>query len=115
MGAIASTDLSSRTSVPATTKSRRWSQSNSPLSVPDRVSLFTIEADSGSAKFDRFGVRVNSDTSGYRAETAVPVALGESAWFVVPGLEYERMRTQDSLVRWTTNRFFINFLHSSRR
>ena len=28
----------------------------------------------GSAKFDRFGVRVNSDTSGYRAETAVPVA-----------------------------------------
>jgi len=45
----------------------------------------------------------------------VPVALGESAWFVVPGLEYERMRTQDSLVRWTTNRFFINFLHSSRR
>lgn len=69
----------------------------------------------GSAKFDRFGVRVNSDTSGYRAETAVPVAIGESAWYVVPGLEYERLRTQDSLVRWTTNRFFINFLYRSRR
>ena len=69
----------------------------------------------GSAKFDRAGFRVNSDTSGYRAETAVPVALGDSAWFVVPGLEFERMRTQDSAVRWTTNRFFINFLHSSGR
>ena len=73
-----------------------------------------VGADLG-AKFDRAGLRVNSDTTGYRAETAVPVALGDSSWFVAPGLEYEPLRTQDAAVRWATNRFFINFLYSSRR
>lgn len=63
----------------------------------------------GSAKFDRLGTRVTSDTTGYRGEAGVRVRLAQSNWYVVPGLEYERFSTKDYEVDFRTNRVFLNF------
>ena len=66
----------------------------------------------GTAKYDRLGQRVTADTTGYKGEVGVPVALGESAWAAVPGFEVEEIRAEHSDLRWKTNRFFINFTYS---
>lgn len=67
----------------------------------------------GSAKF-RNGIDVDADTTGYRGEAGIPIRLGESNWFVVPGAEYEHIRANDVGFRMTTNRAFLNFVYSSR-
>lgn len=51
------------------------------------------------------------DTTGFKVEAGVPIALGLSGWEVTPGVEYERIESNDELqtVDLETNRFFINF------
>jgi len=66
----------------------------------------------GSAKFDRLGLRVTSDTTGYRGETGIRIRLAESNWYVVPGLEYERFSTKNYEVDFRTNRVFLNFVYT---
>jgi hypothetical protein len=64
----------------------------------------------GTAKFDRLGERVNSDTTGWRAETGVMIRIGESNWYIVPGAEYERLETKDFGLDLKSNRLFLNFV-----
>ncbi len=68
----------------------------------------------GSAKFDVRGLDVNTDTSGFRAEGGLNIRLGESSWWVVPGLEYEHLETDEFDIRLNTNRVFLNFVYRSR-
>ena len=74
----------------------------------------TARAFLGSAKVD-FGLGNNStDTSGYRAEAGLNIHIGESAWSVQPGYEYDHFETKDFGIRLNTNRLFLNFVHRSR-
>jgi hypothetical protein len=69
----------------------------------------------GSAKFDdAFGQRVNTDTSGWRGEAGLDVRIGETNWWVTPGVEYEHIETKDYDLRFNTNRFFLNFVFKAR-
>jgi hypothetical protein len=67
----------------------------------------------GSAKVD-FGLgNNNTDTSGYRGEAGLNIRLGESAWSLQPGYEYDHFETNDFGIRMNTNRLFLNFVHRS--
>lgn len=67
----------------------------------------------GTARF-RDGIDDDADTTGYRGEAGVPIRLGQSNWFVVPGAEYEHLEAKDVGFRMNTNRVFLNFVYSSR-
>ncbi len=67
----------------------------------------------GNAKF-RDGFHEDADTTGYRAEAGIPIRLGQSNWFVVPGAEYEHIEAKDIGFRLNTNRAFLNFVYSTR-
>jgi|GEM_PF-1375178 len=67
----------------------------------------------GTAKF-REGLDQDADTTGYRGEAGIPIRLGESNWFLVPGAEYEHLEAKDAGWRMNTNRVFLNFVYSSR-
>jgi len=67
----------------------------------------------GTAKF-RDVLRQEADTTGYRGEAGIPIRLGESNWFVVPGAEYEHIEANDVSFRMNTNRVFLNFVYSSK-
>lgn len=67
----------------------------------------------GTAKF-RDGLDQDVDTTGYRGEAGIPIRLGQSKWFVVPGAEYEHLEGKDVGWRMNTNRVFLNFVYSSR-
>jgi hypothetical protein len=67
----------------------------------------------GVAKYRQLSARVTDiDTTGFHAEAGVPIAIGESAWSAVPGIEYEEIRGERADLHWKTNRFFINFIYS---
>jgi hypothetical protein len=69
----------------------------------------------GSAKFDdATGTNVNADTTGWRGEAGLDVRIGESNWYVSPGVEYEHLETKDYDLRFNTNRFFLNFVFRAR-
>jgi hypothetical protein len=67
----------------------------------------------GTAKFKDFLDR-SADTTGYRGEAGIPIRLGQSNWLIVPGAEYEHLEASDAGFRMNTNRFFLNFVYSSR-
>jgi hypothetical protein len=71
----------------------------------------------GTAKFDD-NADTQKDTSGWRAEVGVPIALGSSNWHLVPGAEYEKFDTKNfglgQKIRLDSNRVFLNFVFSSR-
>jgi hypothetical protein len=71
----------------------------------------------GTAKFDDNG-NTQKDTSGYRAEVGIPIALGSSNWHLVPGAEYEHFDTKTfglgQQIRLDSNRVFLNFVFSTR-
>ena len=69
----------------------------------------------GSAKFDIDHFGVNSDTNGYKAEAGVIFPLGLSGWTVTPGFEYEDIRSDRYDVKFTTNRFLLNFEYNFGR
>lgn len=72
----------------------------------------------GSARFDQANAsgKTTDDTTGYRFEGGLSIPLGESAWSVDPGLEYEHIETKTTGVKLDTNRFLVNFIwHSGRR
>lgn len=74
----------------------------------------TARAFLGSAKVD-FGLgNQNTDTSGYRGEAGLNIRIGESAWSVQPGYEYDHFETKDLGIRMNTNRLFLNFVYRSR-
>ena len=69
----------------------------------------------GSAKFDdALGTNVNTDTSGWRGEAGLDIRIGETNWWVTPGVEYEHLETKDYDLRFNTNRFFLNFVFRAR-
>ena len=68
----------------------------------------------GTAQFKISGPNVNTDSFGFRAEGGVNIRLAESNWWVVPGLEFEQIETDDFDVQLKTNRFFLNFVYRSR-
>ncbi|HSP35345.1 MAG TPA: hypothetical protein VLU46_13595, partial [Thermoanaerobaculia bacterium] len=68
----------------------------------------------GSAKLDFGAGKVDTDTSGYRGEAGLDIRIGESAWSVQPGYEYDHFETKNFGVRMNTNRLFLNFLYRSR-
>jgi hypothetical protein len=65
----------------------------------------------GSAKLDFGTGDVDTDTSGYRGEAGLNIRIGESAWAVQPGYEYDHFETKNYGVRMNTNRFFLNFVY----
>lgn len=65
----------------------------------------------GSAKVDLGFGKNDSDTSGYRGEAGLNIRLGESAWSVQPGYEYDHFETKDLGIRMNTNRLFLNFVY----
>jgi hypothetical protein len=69
----------------------------------------------GSAKFDIRGLHVNTDTSGYRGEAGLNIRIGDSAWSVVPGIEYEHIETKDYKIQLNTNRAFLNVVFRTGR
>ena len=79
------------------------------------VGIFaTARAFVGSAKVD-FGVGDNNtDTSGYRGEAGLSIRVGDSAWSVQPGYEYDHFETKNFGIRMNTNRLFLNFVYRSR-
>jgi hypothetical protein len=65
----------------------------------------------GTAKVD-FGFGQNdTDTSGYRGEAGLSIRLGESAWSVQPGYEFDHFETKNYAIRMNTNRLFLNFVY----
>lgn len=67
----------------------------------------------GSAEFNFEGVDVTADTIGFKAEAGVPIPIGVTGWEITPGLELERLTTDDFAfgvggLEFDTNRFFIN-------
>lgn len=71
----------------------------------------------GNAQFDDAG-DTQEDTSGWRGEVGIPIALGSSNWHIVPGAEYEHFDTKSfglgQKIRLDGNRVFLNFVFSSR-
>ena len=62
--------------------------------------------------FDFDGSNSNSDSTGWRAEAGLTFPIGESAWSVEPGFEYEDLRSQNDRLELKTNRFFVNFIYA---
>jgi hypothetical protein len=55
----------------------------------------------------------NPDTTGFRAEGGISFRLGDSNWYAVPGLEYERVQSDDDLLDFKSNRVFVNVIYRS--
>ena len=72
----------------------------------------------GTAQFDDTNNTPDRDTTGWRGEVGVPIAIGSSNWHIVPGAEYEHFDTQSfgagQRIRLDSNRFFVNFVFSTR-
>jgi hypothetical protein len=68
----------------------------------------------GSAQFKVAGPNVSTDSFGYRGEGGLNIHIGESNWWVVPGLEFEHLETDDFDIRLNTNRLFLSFVYRSR-
>lgn len=73
----------------------------------------------GTAQFDNdVDNGADRDTSGWRGEVGIPIALGSSNWHLVPGAEYEHFDTKAPAIgpriRLDSNRFFVNFVFSTR-
>jgi hypothetical protein len=67
----------------------------------------------GTGEFSE-STRDNYDTSGWRFEGGVLIPLGQSQWTVVPGLEREHLEIEGGDFQLDTNRFFVNFIWTSR-
>ncbi|HEY3054641.1 MAG TPA: hypothetical protein VGK31_01785 [Thermoanaerobaculia bacterium] len=67
----------------------------------------------GTAKLDVGTGDLDTDTSGYRGQAGLNIRIGESAWAVQPGYEYDHFETKNYGVRMNTNRFFLNFVYRS--
>ena len=81
----------------------------------DPVGFFvTARGFIGSAKVDFGAGNVDTDTSGYRGEAGINIRVGESAWSIQPGYEYDHFETKDFGIRMNTNRLFLNFVYRSR-
>ena len=79
----------------------------------DPVGFFlTARGFFGSAKVDFGGVtgNNNTDTNGYRGDAGLNIRIGQSAWSVQPGFEYDHFETKNFGIRMDTNRFFLNFI-----
>ena len=74
----------------------------------------TARAFLGSAKVDFGPGNSNTDTSGYRAEAGLNIHIGDGAWSVQPGYEYDHLETKDFGIRMNTNRLFLNFVYRRR-
>ncbi|HVS31795.1 MAG TPA: hypothetical protein VMS98_10095 [Thermoanaerobaculia bacterium] len=69
----------------------------------------------GSADFDVAGLGVNPDTTGFRLETGISIRLGTSSWYAVPGIEYEKIQTDEDFgLELDTNRVFVSFVYRMR-
>ncbi|GAC1394907.1 MAG: hypothetical protein NVSMB68_11480 [Thermoanaerobaculia bacterium] len=64
----------------------------------------------GTAKVDVGRGKVDTDTSGYRGEAGLNIHIGESAWSVQPGYEFDHFETKNRGLRIHTNRLFLNFV-----
>lgn len=58
----------------------------------------------------------SQDSTGVRLEAGLPIALGESNWRIIPGIEWERIETKDVAVGFggfelETNRFILGFAY----
>lgn len=69
----------------------------------------------GSAKTRQAGVRLSSDTTGFRVEGGVKIPIGASNWMVVPALEWESLEVEDLGLKLDTNRLIVGFVYRSRR
>jgi hypothetical protein len=70
----------------------------------------------GTADFSVTGPGVDDPgTYGVRFEGAVSIRLSDSQWYVVPGLEYEKLSSEDEVLDLDTNRIFIKLIYKSRR
>ena len=58
--------------------------------------------------------RSNYDTSGWRFEGGIMIPIGQSQWTAIPGLEREHLEVQEGDFSIDTNRFFLNFVWTSR-
>lgn len=65
----------------------------------------------GTVESDDLGFRASTDSTGFRIEAGLPIRVGESRWVVTPGLEYERIETDDFDLEFETNRLFLNFTY----
>jgi hypothetical protein len=76
----------------------------------------TARAYGGTADFSVTGPGVNDpSTYGIRVEGAVSLRIGRSQWYAVPGLEYEKLTSEDEVLDLDTNRIFIKVMYKSRR
>lgn len=80
---------------------------NRPIGAYGLVRGYFGSADTGAA-----GVTLSSDTSGFRVEGGVPIAVGKSAITVTPGIEFEHIETDDIGIDFDTNRVFVNVSYS---
>ena len=70
----------------------------------------------GRADFNVAGPGVDDpSTYGVRFEGAVSIRLSDSQWYVVPGLEYEKLTSEDEVLDLDTNRLFVKLVYKSRR
>lgn len=58
------------------------------------------------------GSRSEMDTTATRIEGGVILPIGDSAWNVVPGIEFERIEAEDAGITFETNRFFVNVIYT---
>jgi len=52
-----------------------------------------------------------SNTTGYRFEGGVTIPIGQSSWSVVPGVEWEHIKTEDFGLSFDSNRFLLGFVY----
>jgi hypothetical protein len=64
---------------------------------------------------DDFGSRNEIDSTATRIEGGIILPIGESAWRVVPGVEFERIEAEDLGMTFETNRFFVNVVYTFGR
>ncbi|HXG58011.1 MAG TPA: hypothetical protein VNL91_03220 [Thermoanaerobaculia bacterium] len=68
----------------------------------------------GSGKIEESGVRLSSDTTGFRVEGGVLIPIGESSWSVAPAVEWETLEADDLGLKLNTNRLIVAFVYRSR-
>jgi hypothetical protein len=68
----------------------------------------------GSMEFNNFDFSGQQDAMGWRFEGGVEIAIGDSNWHAVPGLEFEYLAA-DPPLKMQTNRFFVNFVYTFPR
>lgn len=70
----------------------------------------------GTADLNLTGPNTNDvDTRGFRAEANLSIRIGESQWYAVPGIEYEKITSDEDVIDVDTNRLFIKFVYRTRR